>query len=149
MVDNIIYVLAPVTNNDIDVMYEWQSQPKTRRYALNSKIPSSHEHSAWVHNKIKSKKDFIFVIKDVSLKNAYGVFRMDYVISNEYVVSIYISQQYPGKGIAAAILKLVDVQYPSCRLHATVLPENFASQRLFTKAGYQQIAPDKFIREPL
>ena len=74
---------------------------------------------------------------------------MDYSKPNEYVVSIYIAAEHLGAGIATSVLDLVNHKFPKMRLKAIVLSGNSASLRLFTKAGYQQVAPDTFIREPL
>lgn len=143
------YILVPATISDINVVYEWQSQPHTRRYAINPQVPTWDEHVSWFSKKIKSKKDCIYIVKSKCDDNACGVFRMDYSKPNEYVVSIYIAAEHLGAGIATSVLDLVNHKFPKMRLKAIILSGNSASLHLFTKAGYQQVAPDTFIREPL
>ncbi|MFB2649025.1 UDP-2,4-diacetamido-2,4,6-trideoxy-beta-L-altropyranose hydrolase [Shewanella mangrovisoli] len=141
--------LRPVTIDDAALIYQWQADPVTRRYALNPNIPSWEEHLAWIGKKLHRAQDYFFLIVSAQNGEPCGAVRLDELSVNEYLISIFISPAQHGKGIGLIGLKLIDECLPGIHIHATVLPENIASQRLFTKAGYQQVAPDKFIREPL
>ena len=141
--------LESVTIDDAALIYQWQSDAVTRRYALNPNIPSWVEHQSWMKNKIQRQQDYFFLIVNVENGEPYGVVRLDELAIEDYLISIFIAPHKHGLGIGLIGLKLVDQCFPGMRVHATVLTENVASQRLFTKAGYQQVAPDKFIREPL
>jgi len=142
------YKLKSVTIADTALIYQWQSDPLTRRYALNPNIPSWAEHQCWMEKKLQRQQDYFFLI--VSSKNSEpcGAIRLDELATDNYLISIFIAPHRHGQGIGLIGLKLIDQCLPCINIHATVLAENIASQRLFTKASYQQVAPDKFIREP-
>ena len=50
------YVLVPATISDINVVHEWQSQPHTRRYAINPQVPTWDETCILVFKKNKIKE---------------------------------------------------------------------------------------------
>lgn len=141
--------LKPVTIDDAALIFEWQTSPVTRRYALNSNIPSWEEHQCWIEKKLQRQQDYFFLIVNIKTGEPCGVIRLDELAAENYLISIFIAPCHHGKGIGMFGLQLIDQCFPSISIQATVLMENKASQRLFTKAGYQQVAPDKFIREPL
>lgn len=145
--------LRLATKNDIKQVYEWQCHPETRRYAINKSVPSLAEHTAWMKNKLESKCDFFYIIKlDIEKGKdsvEVGVVRLDEVSDKTYTISIYIIPKYFGKGIARLALQKIDVMHPLATIHADVLKENKASQRLFSRAGYQQISQENFMRYPM
>lgn len=143
------YKLKSVTIADTALIYQWQSDPLTRRYALNPNIPSWAEHQCWMEKKLQRQQDYFFLIECSKNSEPCGAIRLDELATNNYLISIFIAPHRHGQGIGLIGLNLIDQCLPSINIHAMVLAENIASQRLFTKAGYQQIAPDKFIREPL
>jgi RimJ/RimL family protein N-acetyltransferase len=81
--------------------------------------------------------------------NSVGVIRLDRVSKAEYIVSIFISPEHFGQGIAKQALSFIDAIHKDVTLHATVLEGNIASQRLFTTANYMRVSTDKFIRLPI
>ena len=143
------FTLRAATNDDAELVYQWQSEPVTRRYAINPNIPSWTEHKCWFENRINSHEDYFLFIVNAENNEKNGVVRLDKIYVENYLISIFVAPDKHGKGIGLIGLKLVDLCFPSMRIQATVLPENIPSQRLFTKAGYQQVAQNKFIREPL
>ncbi|MGL5335666.1 MAG: GNAT family N-acetyltransferase [Enterovibrio sp.] len=143
------YKLTPVTYSDIKIIYEWQSDPLTRRYALNPNIPSWAEHQCWMEKKLQRQQDHFFLIVSAKNNEPCGVIRLDELAADNYLLSIFIAPHLHRQGIGLIGLNLLDQRLPHINIHATVLAENIASQRLFAKAGYRQVAPHNFIREPL
>ncbi|MDX7784989.1 MULTISPECIES: UDP-2,4-diacetamido-2,4,6-trideoxy-beta-L-altropyranose hydrolase [Aeromonas] len=141
--------LRPVSIDDTLLIYQWQSDPITRRYALNPNPPSWVEHKSWMEKKIQCQQDYFFLIINAESSEPCGAVRLDELGTDNYLISIFVAPNKHGQGIGLTGLKLLDRCLPKIRIHATVLTENIASQRLFSNAGYQQVAPDKFIREPL
>jgi len=141
--------LRPVSIDDALLIYQWQSDPVTRRYALNPNTPSWVEHKCWMEKKLQRQQDYFFLIINAGRSEPYGAVRLDELGTDNYLISIFVDPDKHGQGIGLTGLKLLDKCLPGIRIHATVLTENIASQRLFSNAGYQQVAPDKFIREPL
>ena len=140
-------VLKHATNEDIRQVYDWQCLSETRRYALNPKIPTWKEHRVWMKNKLKSSKDFFYIVCYDAQQ--VGVVRLDNVSSSSFVISIFIAPKYHGKGLAKRALAAIDILHPSIEISATVLKENIASQALFLAAGYKQVNEELFIRRKL
>lgn len=140
-------VLKHATNEDIRQVYEWQCLDETRRYSLNPKIPTWEEHKRWMKNKLKSQKDFFYIVCYDAQQ--VGVVRLDNVSSSSFVISIFIAPKYHGNGIAKRALASIDWLHPSIEVSATVLKENIASQALFKAAGYRQVDEELFIRKKI
>jgi UDP-2,4-diacetamido-2,4,6-trideoxy-beta-L-altropyranose hydrolase len=139
--------IVKATKNDIEQVFLWQCLPETRKYALTTQIPTWEEHQKWMGKKLESVKDFFYIIK---LPNniSVGVIRLDRLTAGEYVISIFISPDNFGQGIAKKALSFIDEIHKDIKIHATVLESNLASQRLFSVANYQRITQESFIRLP-
>jgi spore coat polysaccharide biosynthesis predicted glycosyltransferase SpsG/RimJ/RimL family protein N-acetyltransferase len=135
--------------NDIKPVFEWQCHSNTRKYALTTSVPKWDDHKSWMKQKLKSVKDFFYMITLAEYDESVGVIRLDRLKKGEYIVSIFVSPKHYGKGIAKHALNFVDGIHKDVTLHATVLENNIASQRLFTAANYQRVTKDKFIRLPI
>lgn len=137
------------SEKDIKQVFKWQCHAETRKYALIPKSPTWEEHQGWMMQKLKSVSDFFYMIILPINDEAVGVIRLDRLARAEYLVSIFVSPEYYGQGIAKQALGLVDSIHKDVTLHATVLESNLASQKLFTSANYQRVSKDTFIRLPM
>jgi UDP-2,4-diacetamido-2,4,6-trideoxy-beta-L-altropyranose hydrolase len=134
---------------DSQQVYDWQCEPETRKYALTKKIPSRAEHQSWMNKKISAVGDYFYIITSSEEGKSVGVIRLDRCKMGEYVVSIFMSPEHYGKGIAKWALNYLDNIHQNVTIHATVLEANMASQKLFTSANYQRVSCDTFIRSPI
>ncbi|TMX34655.1 UDP-2,4-diacetamido-2,4,6-trideoxy-beta-L-altropyranose hydrolase [Vibrio sp. Hep-1b-8] len=143
------YSIERVKQQDIRLVYEWQCHPETRKYALNTNVPTWDEHQAWMSRKLQSASDYFYMVVDKGNGNKVGAVRLDRVRPEHYLVSIFVEPNSYGKGIASRALEMVDAIHPDVTLHATVLKANLASQKLFQKACYQQTDEETYIRQPI
>ncbi|MDX2320731.1 MAG: UDP-2,4-diacetamido-2,4,6-trideoxy-beta-L-altropyranose hydrolase [Moritella sp.] len=134
-------------NTDIDIVYQWQCHENTRRYALNPSIPTFSEHETWMSNKVIDKNHYFYLIELNEIR--VGVVRLDRLTAGEYVVSIFISPDYYGQGLAKQALNYIDYIHAHVTIHATVFKDNIASQKLFLSANYQRTSDESFIRTPV
>lgn len=141
--------LQYASQDDIALIYEWQSHPDTRKYALTSNVPKWSEHQAWMLRKLQSTSDYFYMLINRVDRSKVGAVRLDRMESGHYLVSIFIDPNSYGKGIAFQALNAIDAIHPDVTLHATVLKANVASQRLFKKARYQQVDEETYIRQPI
>ncbi len=141
--------LVRATEDDIRQVYTWQCHPETRRFALNSEIPTWEVHNLWMIQKLESVQDFFYMIKISGYNRSVGVVRLDRIKKAEYTVSIFISPEHFGQGIAKRALSFIDNIHKDVTLHATVLEDNTASQKLFTICNYKRVTKDTFIRLPI
>lgn len=139
-------------NSDIKQVYQWQIQPETRRFSLNTDIPTWEEHSEWMANKLTSHDNYFYIV-EVNDKqgncNAAGVVRLDRMPESTYLISIFIAPEYHGNGIAQHALTYIDIVHADLTINATVLSDNIASVKLFTRANYRQIGAENFQRTPI
>ncbi|WP_387463031.1 UDP-2,4-diacetamido-2,4,6-trideoxy-beta-L-altropyranose hydrolase [Photorhabdus sp. RM323S] len=141
--------LKNATLSDISLIYEWQQHPNTRKYALNTSIPTWEEHKLWMANKLKSLTDKFYLIKDVKNNIPVGTIRLDREKPSNYIISIFIAPKYYGNSYANEALRILDTIHPNIFIHAVVKPENIASQKLFEKSNYLRISENKFLRPPI
>ncbi|NOI15133.1 UDP-2,4-diacetamido-2,4,6-trideoxy-beta-L-altropyranose hydrolase [Vibrio hepatarius] len=135
--------------DDIALIYEWQSHPDTRKYALTPNVPKWSEHQAWMSKKLQSTSDYFYMVINRVDRSKVGAVRLDRMGSGHYLVSIFVDPNSYGKGTAFRALNAIDAIHPDVTLHATVLKVNIASQRLFKKARYQQVDEESYIRQPI
>jgi UDP-2,4-diacetamido-2,4,6-trideoxy-beta-L-altropyranose hydrolase len=126
--------LRPTTPDDLEITYEWQAQPETRRFGRNNAIPSRTEHEAWFAARLKHPASLLSVI--VCDGEAVGTLRLDRLDSLAYEISIVVSSSFYGRGIGLAALELARRLVPEARIKAEILAGNARSEALFTKAGY-------------
>lgn len=133
--------------NDVDIMYEWQQDERTRLFARNPEIPSYEEHKAWYD--AKTADDGCYMTLIVHNGEPSGVLRLDRLPnSNAYEVSIYVAPDKFRRGIAKAALACAERLWPEYELHAEVVEENVASHKLFHSAGYVKTSRRCYRKKP-
>nr|WP_025675132.1 UDP-2,4-diacetamido-2,4,6-trideoxy-beta-L-altropyranose hydrolase [Salinivibrio socompensis] len=137
------------SQQDIELVYQWQCHPNTRKYALNPNTPTWEEHYSWMSTKLQAFNDYFYMITARHSGKKVGAIRLDRQRADHYLVSIFIHPNNYGQGIGAQALAIIDIIHPDVTVHATVLKENIPSQRLFQKAGYQQTDEETYIRYPI
>jgi UDP-2,4-diacetamido-2,4,6-trideoxy-beta-L-altropyranose hydrolase len=129
--------LRDATEDDIKLVYDWQTAPETRRYALNSSLPTFKEHCAWMTDKLCQTESFYWIVQHDN--EDAGVLRLDPHLEGEYfeyLVSIFTAPSKFSLGIASCALKIGQKILNQSTLFAKVLPENEASVSLFQKANF-------------
>jgi UDP-2,4-diacetamido-2,4,6-trideoxy-beta-L-altropyranose hydrolase len=126
--------LRPATSDDLEITYEWQAQPETRRFGRNSAVPTRAEHESWFSARLQDPASILNVI--ICDGEAVGTLRLDRVDSLAYEISIVVGTAFYGRGIGLATLELARRLVPEARLKAEILPGNTRSEALFTRAGY-------------
>jgi RimJ/RimL family protein N-acetyltransferase len=132
---------------ETDVMFRWQADDRTRRYARTPRSPTGDEHRTWVLAYLGDpNRVMCLVLHDQS---PAGVLRLDRMENSEsYEVSILVDPCKYGLGIATAALSLGRALFPGARLVAEVLPGNSASHSLFKRAGYRSLDANHYVSEP-
>ncbi len=132
--------LRPATIADSDLIFDWQSDPFTRRYFNNPKAPGRNGHTEWMKATIADPGRHLNVImrNDVPV----GVLRLDLrsgVAEPYYDVSIFIAREHAGQRIGTAALRTARHLIPQAGFVADVIAENTASRALFRAAGYRSV----------
>jgi UDP-2,4-diacetamido-2,4,6-trideoxy-beta-L-altropyranose hydrolase len=139
--------LRRVEAADCESVLACQSAPGARRYARISLAPEQKEHSDWFARKRGDPRSvFSVVLHD---GKPAGVLRYDWQAREQsFEISILISSELQGYGIATAALSLGRRLLPEASVIADVDPANNASVALFKKAGYRHASGRRFILSP-
>lgn len=124
--------------DDEAMILAWQRAPATRRYARNPVVPLADEHHRWMGTRI-SDPNCLFTLVECAGVPA-GMLRLDRHEGpgNAYEVSIFVAPERYRRGLGACALALARQLLPGAELIAEVLPENQASAKLFSSAGYRR-----------
>lgn len=121
--------------NDAEKIYEWQSEPETRRYSNNKEIPGWEEHLAWVEKRITLYPDLTYIIEQGG--KSLGLLHFYPNDEDELTISILVAPEEKGKGIAYEALCQAICLHRGRSILAQVHEENKVSKKLFLKAGFR------------
>jgi len=127
-------------------LLDLQRQPQTRRYFRNPTAPEASEHHEWFRAALQDSAKWIAIIE--TERKPAGVIRLDRAVpaqsSGAFEISIALHPQFYNRGIASAAMSVVCRLFRGATLNADVMPDNMASQRLFARAGFEQVRDDRF-----
>jgi UDP-2,4-diacetamido-2,4,6-trideoxy-beta-L-altropyranose hydrolase len=138
--------LRPATMADAALMLTWQSTPGIRAYSRNPAVPTPVEHAQWMLNKLADPGCIFQVILHDG--RPVGVLRLDLLADGGYEISILVAAEAQNKNIGGAALEVAKRLLADAIIHATIHPDNFASIRMFERAGYRRAAEDWILAPP-
>lgn len=144
-----IIALTRARSADIKTVYEWQCLPETRRFANTSEIPKWDEHTKWMQNKLTDPNCYFYIIK--CNQTDAGVVRLDRDTQHgeiAFTVSIFISPEFFGLGVASAALCILAKFHSKKKIFAQVHDTNKSSIALFLRAGYEPQNPSWYMLPP-
>lgn len=143
--------LRRATKDDVDLVYRWQLQPETRRYAHSTRVPSFIEHSVWMRKQLVSDTHYLMMIESKLLNKRVGVVRLELsdAVSHQddevYVISIFVGQAYWGMHVASITLQQLLELHGNKTILAEVHVDNEASQCLFERSAFQRVSATRFV----
>jgi UDP-2,4-diacetamido-2,4,6-trideoxy-beta-L-altropyranose hydrolase len=150
--DGSAVTLRRVVVGDVDRLFEWQSDPETRRYSHDARVPEYDEHVRWLEGKLADPGCYFYMIERDG--EPAGVVRLDYHMgaaggAGGYLLSIHIAPGYYRRGLGEIALEYMHGLFADYELYADILPQNKASQQLFAAAGFSRIGvSDRYIKMP-
>jgi UDP-2,4-diacetamido-2,4,6-trideoxy-beta-L-altropyranose hydrolase len=127
-----------VSSKDIQIIFDWQSHPKTREFSKNSHSPSWDEHTAWVNRKINDLNSVLWLL--LHDNQPCGVLRLDHVdhgLKNGYMISIFVDPLKYRLGIATLAIQTAKKFFSKFTLYAEILDQNKNSLLLFDNAEFK------------
>jgi RimJ/RimL family protein N-acetyltransferase len=130
--------LRQIEEKDCRLLWEWANDPEVRAVSFSPKPIPWDQHLQWFHSKLADPNALLYLVTD--LEDApVGEVRYQRE-GTRAVVSICLGPEFRGKGYGNTILKMATEElFRSTqvkKIDAYVKPENEASLRLFTSAGF-------------
>ncbi len=142
--------LIEANYDDCQVLFDWQSNIKIRKYFNNPKPVEWKKHCQWLSCTLDDADKYLYMIK---LNNPFnetakpiGMLRLDLIkhsqckIDAKWEISIIIDPDYQGKKIAAKAISKIPYSFLERGIIAQVHNNNIASHKLFLRAGFKQIS---------
>lgn len=127
--------LRRATNEDCRSVWEWQQAPGIREYSGTKEPPAWESHQKWWSAKMQDQDSWFYIIEADG--QSCGYLRFD-KRDGVWYVSILVKKDMQRKGIGTKALKLAHGIARGCEYMAEINPLNFASIRIFEKAGYRK-----------
>ena len=130
-------MLRRVVLEDSQLLYGWQKDPETRRFARDPRAPSVTEHIAWLNDRLGRGTCILNII--LSGDKPAGVLRLDNISGNRegFEVSIFVDPKKKRRGIARAALDQAKFLVGDDPIWAWISEKNSASHALFYGAGFE------------
>lgn len=133
--------LRPASYDDKERIFEWTQMPFLIKFSTTGRKVTWEEHCRWFDKVYGQESVKIFIVKYG--KHSIGQVRFEQFKGNQYKTTIYLIEEYTGRGLGLASLKngmdimlkdVVDIEFI-----AFVQNDNPASRSLFVKAGFIEI----------
>jgi UDP-2,4-diacetamido-2,4,6-trideoxy-beta-L-altropyranose hydrolase len=128
--------LRPATAEDCELVYGINADPAVRRWSFSSGAIAFADHQRWFADKLADPRCLLFVAEDGG--EPIGVLRYD-LAGDQATVSIALAPDRQGRGYGTAILRAgrAALAGRAATVRAIIKPDNVASIRAFTNAGYR------------
>jgi spore coat polysaccharide biosynthesis protein SpsF len=146
--------LRPADESDVDLLFEWVNRPESLSNKLVTDGPVSRDaHVTWFKARLSDPDSAIWIgqhgeepVGQVRLQRRADALEVD----------IFVVPDTRGRGIGVEMLEAARQEaarrWPGVPLRAKIKPDNWASRRLFAKAGFggMIVAPDHLVfqRDP-
>lgn len=136
--------LRPIGPTDRDLLLGWANDPATRAASFHPAPIDPATHAAWFERRLGERDGRIWI--GLVDGRPVGQVRVDRVAPGRGEVGISVAPEARGRGIARLLLRAgIDAaagELDVGTLLALVRPENVASMRLFSSAGFRPAGED-------
>lgn len=132
--------LERATMDDASRLFEWRTDPETRRSSHNDAPISFDHHCAWLEQTLRRDSVRLYVVRDPQRRELIGTCRLDRSGPSARV-SLTVGPRERGRGYAAEILDALQREASDWgieTLTASVKASNVASLRAFAAARFRE-----------
>jgi RimJ/RimL family protein N-acetyltransferase len=131
--------LRPVTDKDCKMVWFWANDPQVRAFSFSKDDISYDTHIRWFEMKLNDP-NCAFFIADKTNHQSVGLVRYD-LTGEDATISVIVSKNFKGQGYGSHIIKNGSERIFKTRqvakIHAYMLPQNYASVKAFKKANFK------------
>ncbi len=140
--------IRPMRLSDKVMVFEWRNMPFIYERGFSGQPVTESDHEQWCRDALKRHKPKTYII-EVN-ETPCGTIRFYYnKKTNEDFVSIYLLEEYTGKGIAPYVIRMACEKEKRQGLKvAEFLQDNEASKKAFAKAGFKPAGKDRMVWKP-
>ena len=130
--------LRPTTPHDADLLLAWATDPVTRAMSLNRAAITQVDHERWLADRLSRADCHLYVAMDGD-GVPVGHVRFE-PAGTDWRISVVVAPDRRGQGLARDMIESgvreMARQQVEGRIVAEIRPENEASRRAFTRAGF-------------
>lgn len=132
--------LRIVSPEDKGLIFEWRNDPGLYKLGSSGRGVTCEEHNKWFEAVLHNKQTLLLVINCGG--RPVGQVRFDLREDSTYTVSIYLLEEYRGRGIGAKALQQglewMNKEGRNRRYIALIKEGNNASKAVFSKTGFEE-----------
>lgn len=136
-----VLTLAQATAEHSRLIWQWANQPSTRSASFESAAIPWEGHQQWYAAKLADPRCMLLLLQ-TGAGQPIGMVRIDEA-EDSGTISINLVEQSHRRGLGTQAIRLASRRFfqerPANRIHAYIRPDNVASLRAFTKAGYKEV----------
>ncbi|SFC24441.1 UDP-2,4-diacetamido-2,4,6-trideoxy-beta-L-altropyranose hydrolase [Pseudoalteromonas denitrificans] len=133
--DNKPVFLKKLKSTDANMIFEWQHEPDMRKHCRIDAPPEKKEHELWIKSRVNCQNSVTNIIYHD--EQAVGMVRLDKLVNIDALeVSILLTTQSRGLGIAKIALNLLLAKYKKNPIRAYINVDNITSQYLFSNLNF-------------
>ena len=134
--------IRPAASADCELLWKWRNDPEVRAASFNSDMIEWAVHQRWFDARMADSQCTILIACDES-GEAIGQVRFDLIGDGEFEIAVSIDQRHRASGYGGRLIQMTTDDFLSTgelrTIHAYIKPENIASIRAFTRAGYENV----------
>jgi RimJ/RimL family protein N-acetyltransferase len=138
-------LLKKAEEKDVDLLFNWISDPVVRKQSLSAEKISYEDHVRWFLKKMNDSNCYLYIvyINDLPI----GMIRFD-VDAAKTTISYLLDKAQRGKGIGTTLVttgvkRFLDERAFQGIIYAIVKISNLASIKIFQKLGFEKESADK------
>ena len=141
--------LRPATADDSRAIWEVAIEPSVRAMSFSSAPIEWSTHQVWFRAKLQDRDCALYVVENGA--GHLGQVRFE-IASSEATLSVALRPEHRSRGIGTSTLIAACKQFFSthgaARVHAYIRPNNEASFRAFSKAGFREVGTTTVKEQP-
>lgn len=135
--------LRKATMADSAFLLSLRNDAAVRENSFHKEIISTEDHELWLRHVLADPERTLWIAENAEDGAPVGQIRLDEEGDAGYEISYSVAPAYRGMGVGTILIGVLMQTLVSAegdtRVFARVLPENFASQRIFLHNGFNLV----------